>query len=242
MPHQAFHQLLDLRLIEKGRLDVELRELGLPVGAQILVAKAAHDLVVAVEARDHQQLLVDLRRLRQREELAGMGAARHQVIARALRRRLGEHRRLDVDEAGLIQVVAHGARDPVAQQQPLAHFLAAQIEIAKAQPHLFAHRFIELKRQWFGAVENLELLAQQFDLTRLQVGIRRAGRPRAHQPRDLEHELIAHALGQGKHRGLVGVEHDLQQTLAIAQVDEDDAAMVAAAMRPAGHGDDLPRQ
>ena len=168
MPHQAFHQLLNLRLIEKRGLDVELRELGLPIGAQILVAETAHDLIVAVEARNHQQLLVDLRRLRQGEELAGMRAARHQVIARAFRRRLGQHRRLDVDEARIIQIMAHGARDAMAQQQPLAHFFAPQVDVAKAQADLFAHVLIELKRQRLGAVQNLELLAQQLDLAGFQ--------------------------------------------------------------------------
>ena len=52
-------------------LDVHLRELGLAVGAQVLVAEAARDLEVAIHARDHQDLLEHLRRLRQREELAG---------------------------------------------------------------------------------------------------------------------------------------------------------------------------
>ena len=42
--------------------------------------------------------------------------------------------------------------------------------------------------------------------------------------------------------GRVGVEHDLQQSLAITQVDEDHPAVVAAAMRPAGHGDHLTGQ
>ena len=233
---------MNLGLIEKRGLDIELREFRLPVGAQILVAEAAHDLIVAVEARNHQQLLVDLRRLRQREELAGMRAARHQVIARAFRRRLGEHRRLDVDEARVVEVMAHRTRDPMPQQQALAHLFAAQVEVAIAQPHLFADVLIELKRQRLGAVEDFELLAQHLDLARLQVGVRRARRPHPHHPGDLEHELVAHALGHREHRGLVGIEDDLQQPLAIAQIDENDAAMVAAAMRPAGHRDDLPGQ
>jgi len=72
--------------------------------------------------------------------------------------------------------------------------------------------------------------------------IRGAGRPYPHQPGHLQHELIAHALGHGEHRGPVGVENDLQQPLAIAQIDEDDAAMVAAAMSPARHGDGLAGQ
>jgi nitrate reductase NapAB chaperone NapD len=54
---------------------VDLGELGLAVGAQVLVAEALGDLVVAVEARHHQQLLEELRRLRQREELPGVHAA-----------------------------------------------------------------------------------------------------------------------------------------------------------------------
>jgi hypothetical protein len=49
---------------------IDLGELGLAVGAQVLVAEAAHDLVVAVEAGNHQQLFEQLRRLRQGVELA----------------------------------------------------------------------------------------------------------------------------------------------------------------------------
>ena len=86
---------------DEGHLEVHLRELELPVGALILVAEAAHDLEVAVEARDHQQLLHELRRLRQRVEAPGLQAARHQEVARALGRRLREHRRLDLEEAQL---------------------------------------------------------------------------------------------------------------------------------------------
>src|SRR5438045_4608841 len=70
MAHQLFHEFHDLILREERGLDVELGELRLAVGAQILIAEAAHDLVVAIEPGNHQQLLEDLRRLRQRKELA----------------------------------------------------------------------------------------------------------------------------------------------------------------------------
>ncbi len=128
------------------------------------------------------------------------------------------------------------------QQQPLAHLLATQVEVAVAQPHLFVHLLVELKRQRLAAVQDLELLAQHFDLTRLEAGVGGAGRPRPHQARDLEHELIAHAFGHREHRRLVRIEDDLQQALAIAQIDENHAAVVAAALRPAGHGDNLAGQ
>jgi hypothetical protein len=51
----------DRRLVEEGGLDIDLGELRLPVGAQILVAEALGDLVVAIKAGHHQQLLEQLR-------------------------------------------------------------------------------------------------------------------------------------------------------------------------------------
>ena len=84
---------------DEGHLDVELGEVGLAVGAQVLVPEAAGDLVVALEAGDHQQLLEELRRLRQRVEGALLEAAGDEEVARALGGRAGEDRRLDVEEA-----------------------------------------------------------------------------------------------------------------------------------------------
>ena len=60
--HQPFDRLLDVVLVDERHLDVDLRELGLAIEAQILVAEAAHDLEVAVEARHHEQLLEELGR------------------------------------------------------------------------------------------------------------------------------------------------------------------------------------
>ncbi len=60
-------------LLDKAHLEIELIELTRQtVGARVLVAETGRDLEIAVEARHHQQLLVLLRRLRQRIELAGM--------------------------------------------------------------------------------------------------------------------------------------------------------------------------
>ena len=100
--HHPLHQLEDQLLVGKGHLDVELRDLLDAVGAEILVAEADRDLVVALEVGDHEQLLGDLRRLRQRVEAARLEPRRHEEVARALRRRLPQDRRLDVDEAGVL--------------------------------------------------------------------------------------------------------------------------------------------
>ena len=57
-------------LVDEAHLEVELGELGLAVAAQVLVAVAAGDLEVAVDAGDHQQLLELLRALRQGVDVA----------------------------------------------------------------------------------------------------------------------------------------------------------------------------
>jgi len=41
--------------------------------------------------------------------------------------------------------------------------------------------------------------------------------------------------------GQVGIEDNLDQSVAVAQIHKDDAAMIAAAMNPAGHSDGLSR-
>ena len=58
--HQSFVDRLDIDLIDKGHLEIDLGEFRLAVGAQILVAEAAGNLKVAVKAREHRKLLVEL--------------------------------------------------------------------------------------------------------------------------------------------------------------------------------------
>ena len=86
-------------LARKAHLEIDLREFKLAIGAQVLIAEAAGDLEVAVEAGDHEDLLEDLRRLRQRVELAGMHAAGNEEIACAFGRGLGEDGRFDLEKA-----------------------------------------------------------------------------------------------------------------------------------------------
>ena len=66
----ALHPGHDVVLAHEAHLQVELGELGLAVAAQVLVAQAARDLEVAVEAADHEQLLELLGALGQRVDVA----------------------------------------------------------------------------------------------------------------------------------------------------------------------------
>jgi len=71
----------------------------------------------------------------------------------------------------------------------------------------------------------------------LRTRVHRAGGPLAHLARHPDDELVAQPLGFPEDRGGAGVEHDLQQPLTIAQVDENDPAVIAPAVHPAGHAD-----
>jgi len=59
--HETLDHVLDVGLGHERHLEIDLRELRLPVEAQILVPEAAHDLEIAVEAAHHEELLEDLR-------------------------------------------------------------------------------------------------------------------------------------------------------------------------------------
>ncbi len=154
-PH---HHLLDDAknsvLGGKRNFQVQLREFGLAVGAQIFIAKTFNDLEVAVHPANHQDLLENLRRLRQRVKLAGMYAAGNQIIARALGRRAREHGRFDFVEAHFVHGLADFEDDAMPQRKILPRARAAQIEIAVVQARLLAGgRFVfDHKRRRFRRV------------------------------------------------------------------------------------------
>ena len=143
----------------------------------------------------------------------------------------------------LVEIAAHRARDGMAQAQALRITSAAQIEIAILEPQLFRHRLVV---SWNGGVFDLfstsSSRASSSTSPVAQVRIDRARGPRAHAALDREHELAAQPLGLGEHRRAVRIEHDLQQAFAVAQVDENHAAVIAAAVHPAGHANLAPDQ
>ena len=55
--NKAFDQREDVVLIDETHLDVDLRELRLPIDTQILVAEASNDLKIPFVTRNHEELL-----------------------------------------------------------------------------------------------------------------------------------------------------------------------------------------
>ena len=195
--------------MRERHLEIDLRELELSIGALILVAEAARELDVAVHARDHQDLLEDLRRLRQREELAGMHAARHEEVARAFRRRLGENRRLDLPEALLVEVVPERQRDAVAQPDVALQPRPAQIEIAILQPRLLGDVRVlgNRERRRLGLVEDAQLARAHLDLAGRHVGVDRLRRAALDPAEDRDDELRPQPLGALEQRVVAFDDH-----------------------------------
>ena len=114
--HHLFQHVENVFLAGEGHFDVELREFQLAVGALVFVAETFHDLEIAIEAADHQDLFENLGRLRERVKLAVMDAAGNEKVARAFRSGAGQHGSFDFEEAQLVHGLANLEQDLVAQR------------------------------------------------------------------------------------------------------------------------------
>ena len=224
--------------VDEAHLHVQLGELGLAVGAEIFVAVAPRDLVVALHPGHHQQLLEQLRALRQRVERAGLQPRRHQEVARALGRRAGQCRRLDLDEVVVGQHLARGGIDLGAQPNCRAGPVAAQIQVAVLQPRFLTGGLIELERQRRTLPQHGQRCRVDLDLTGGDLRVRVALGPDLDDAVDGDAELRPQPVRLRQHVGLA--EHHLRHPRRVAQVDEDDAAVVAATRHPTGQGHLLP--
>ena len=108
------------------------------------------------------------------------------------------------------------------------------------QPHgLGQVRIIQLERWRHRCVQNLDLEREHFDLARHEIRIGRSFGTQAHAAAHCNAELVAQPFGDGKRRRAIRIADDLHETLAVAQIDEDHAAVIAAPMDPAAKRDRL---
>ena len=230
------HRREHVVLCDKTHLDVELVELaGQPVGTRVLVAETRRDLEVTIEARHHQQLLVLLRRLRQRIELARMDPRRHQEVAGPLRRRSRQDRRLKFEESLILHALAHGIDDRAAGHDILVQLFAAKVEETVLKPYVFRifllteHR----QRQLACRSQHLDFADIEFDRAGRQVRIFGAGGTAAQLAVDPHHPFRAQLFGVLEGRR-IRIGNALRQPIMVAQIDEQHPTMVANTMAPAG--------
>ena len=226
-----------LGILDIGHLHVDLRKLGLTVGAQILVAEAARNLIVPVHAGNHQQLLVQLRRLRQCVKFAVVDAAGHEIVARALGRRLAQKRRLYLEEAVVAHVVAHGARNFVAHHEDVLKRLAAKVEIAVFEPQSLARLDVvrNHERRGLRLGQYLDVVGENLDLTGRDalVDVRASA---AHDARTADDILASDRSRLVEHAAVAAVvESDLDDARPVAHVDEQQVAQIAVLGDKAHH-------
>ena len=125
-------------LLDERHLAVDLGEFRLAVGAQVLVAEAAHDLEILVVSGDHQQLLQGLGRLRQGVELVRGHAARDHEVARALGRGVDQIGGLDLQKALIGEEAADLLGHFVTQDQVALQGRAPQVEVAVLHAQVIA--------------------------------------------------------------------------------------------------------
>jgi hypothetical protein len=242
LAYHRLHRLPDFLLGNEAHFQVELVELARQaVGARVLIAEARRDLEVAVETGDHQQLLVLLRRLRKRVELAWMDAAGNQEVARALGRRGCQDRCGIFGKTSIFHAIAHIADDLGAGHDVGVQRLAAQIEEAVLEANVLGILLLagDRHRQFLGAAEHGDPAGEDLDRAGGEVGVHGRGVAGLHLALDGDDAFDAQRL-QDRQRRAVAIGHDLGDAVMVAQIDEEHAAMVALAVDPARQADALP--
>ena len=241
-PYLAQHVLGDgddVVLLDEAHLHIELGELGLTVGAEVLIPVAAGDLVVALHTGDHEQLLEQLRALRQGVPGARCQTSRDQEVAGSLRGGAGQGGGLDLHEVMGVQDPASGLADLGTQADGVLHGTAPQVEVAVTQPGLLADLsgvlgvVGDLEGQRRGGVENLDVGDDDLDLAGGQVRVGVALGPGAHLTGDGQDVLGAQVVGD------LLPDDDLGDTRGVPQVDEGHASVVTPSVHPSGEGHDL---
>jgi len=226
----------DVVLRDERHFHVELIELaGRAVGARVLVAEARRDLEIAVKAGHHQQLLEELRCLRQRVELAVVNAARHQIVACALRRAARQDRRLVFVEAVRFHRLAQERDDLRAQQNVGVDALAAQVQKAVFQAQVLGAVLVarQVERRLLRGGLHDARVRHELDLAGRQIGIDRRGLAQRNLAGHRDDRLEFRP-AQRLEESAAGVNHDLREAVMVTQINEQNAAVVADTENPAG--------
>ena len=114
--------------------------------------------------------------------------------------------------------------------------LAAEVQEAVLEAHVLALVGLLVRdvegRHLRGGLHH-ELVRLDLDLAGRELGVDRVGRPQLH--------LAGHGLLDGAEEAAARVDDDLREAVVVAEVDEEDAAVVAEAEHPAGEPDGLAR-
>ena len=171
-----------------------------------------------------------------------MQPARHEVVARALGRARRENRRLELEKPLRLHPLPDARDDARPQHDVRVRLLAAQIEKAVAQALLFGNllRAGHLERQRLGRPTARRAVRRPPRRGRsASAGLTfSASRPTT-RARHADDASRARGVDAASNAARLRREHALRDAVVIAQIDEQQMAVVALAMDPAGQPDRL---
>ena len=234
---EHFH---DFVLVDERHFDVDLGEFRLTVCAKVFVAEALGDLEVAVHAGNHQKLLVLLRRLREGVELARVHTGRHEVVTCAFRSGLAKARSFNVFKTVCIEKVVHGLEETALEEELLLNPRTAKIQVTVLQAKVvvflaFFVRVVDGERRSEGGVQNFKLICLDFNFTGSELVVGIAFFTGIYLTSHVNDVFITELFRCLQNFGIViRVENDLRFAKLVAEVNEDDSTVVAAAIHPTG--------
>ena len=238
--HHPFNHREQRFTRRKRRFNIDLRKFRLAVGSKIFIAKTLHDLEILFETGNHQDLLEQLGRLRQRVKTTVLETARHQVISRPFGRGFRQNRRFDFPESLRIHIFANGHRDAMPHAKRLLQLWPAKIKVPVLQAKVFGSCDLVFngKRCRFGVVENPQFVCDDLDLTCFKIWILETFVAHADLSADCNHKFRSQRFGLAVQFSVVfGVEDDLSDAFAVAQIDKNELPVIAPAIDPAHHHD-----
>ena len=164
-----------------------------------------------------------------------MHAAGDEVVARAFGSGPRHEGCLDLQKAVVREVVADGARDLMPEAQVALHLRPAQVEIAVLEPHLFVRDgvFSRRERRGTGIVQEQQLGGDELDVTSGHVRVYQRRVTPAQRANGGDDILRPRGLGAGVGFGAaLFIQHHLGDAGAVANVQKDEVAVVAAAVDP----------
>ena len=138
-----------------------------------------------------------------------------------------------------VEEVAGGFEDAVAGGEDVLHGFAAEVEEAEFEAEVFVEGGgVEWEGEDVGGVEDFECVGDDFDFAGGEFWVFGALEAWGDCAGDADDVFWAEVVGCG---GGVGeffwAEDDLGDAVLVAEVGEDDAAVVASGVHPAGKGD-----
>ena len=231
--HHLLHQPHDVLVVGVGLVGLQHGELRVVLGGDALVAEDAADLVDALEAADDEALEVELGGHAQEEGAVQGVVVGDEGLGGGPAGRWLEHRRLDLQEAALVQEAADGGDDAAAELEDVAHLgVGDEVQVALAVAHLDVLEAVPLLGR------RPQGLSEDGVATGLDGGLAGAGAEEgaghAHEVAQVDEidEGVVVVVAQD-----VLAEVGLYLAGAVAQVDEGALAHDPHGSHPAGHAD-----